>query len=89
MTTNSDITRSGSVAPLARNPKPLAQRLLDWLADRNARYVAAQRAAEMTNDQLKDVGLSRQEMNQAFYGARGKVADNAPAPIITSILSRH
>lgn len=91
MPLTANITRPAPVTVdrLARNRKPLPLRLLDWLADCNAQYVAAQRTAQLTEDQLRDVGLCRKDLDGAFYRARGPVADDAPNPIITRIRGYH
>lgn len=59
--------------PVAR--MPIWLRVLNWLADRDARYREAHKLRNMSTERLEDVGITREEANRAFYQRGSRRAD--------------
>jgi uncharacterized protein YjiS (DUF1127 family) len=63
----------------SKKPSSILLGALNWLADRNASYRQAIELRGKTDERLADMGITREQANQAFYQRFGnKVADREP-----------
>ncbi len=69
---------------------PILLRALNWLVARDRRYRDIQKFRRMPSERLLDMGLTRQQANQAFYRAGRERTDTELfiAPLSTRMKSR-
>jgi len=75
MATMTDVAR-----PAARKAArtPLWLHALNWLADRDAMHRAAHDLRNMPDEQLKDMGITREEADTNFYRQGSRRIDQVP-----------
>ena len=74
--------RPAATTPITAHRTWSLRALLSFLQERDRRYRDARKLARMSDDRLKDMGISRAKANSSFYQARGnRPADDASIPL--------